>query len=91
MPKKANVSVEHVQAAATRADDLTYDLRDLADEIRAGRCDEMDKAVDLARKFAVLARVAADVAAVILTRKAMADERDELESSIRAQIAAEHG
>lgn len=89
MPKKANITDEQIGEAAVKADDLCYDLRDLAEEIRAGRADDFKEAVDLARRFATLARISADVAAVILTRKGMADQRTELEASLRAQIAAE--
>ena len=71
MPKKPDVTNVQIEAAAAKADDLAYDLRDLADEIRAGRCENFDKVNELSRKFATLARVAADVTSVILTRDTM--------------------
>lgn len=88
MPKKANITNEQVEASAVRADDMAYELRELADEIRAGRCDDLVKAVDLARKFTTLARLSADVAGAILTRKGMADDRAELEAKLRTETKA---
>jgi hypothetical protein len=87
MPKKANITNEEVETAATRADDLVYDLMGMAEEIRAGRCDDLAKAVEFGRKFTSLARVAADVANAILVRKEMSDMRTDLEANLRARVA----
>jgi hypothetical protein len=75
MPKKPNITNEQIEAVAQKASDLTFEIMDLAEEARAGRCDVVAKPEEMARAFASLARAAADAAVVVLVRKA-ADELD---------------
>lgn len=87
MPKKPNITNEQIEAVAQKASDLIFDIMEIAEEMRAGRCDKIAKPIDMAREFANLARVAADASGAILTRKVMSDDRDELEATLRKQIA----
>jgi len=91
MPKKANVTNEQIADAVARASDIIHEIMEIAEEIRAGRCDAIEKPLDMAREFTNLARVSADAAGAILVRKAMSDDRNELEATLRARIAADRG
>jgi hypothetical protein len=80
-------AIKAFEGVAQKAGDLIFEIMELADEMRAGRCDKIDKPIEMAREFANLARVAADASGAILTRKAMVDDRDELEVMLRKRIA----
>lgn len=83
MPKKPNVTSEQIESVAKKADDITFDIMDIAEEMRSGRCDPVAKPEEMARSFASLARAAADAAVVVLVRKA-ADELDADLQKLRA-------
>lgn len=86
MPKKQNLSHEHLSGLVQRADDLAMDLIDAANEIRAGRIDEILEPTEAARKFARLASEAADMAALVLMQ-AKRDELDRELKSLRQDVA----
>lgn len=87
MPRKPNVSAEAVNDLVSQADDLTMEMLNATEEIKAGRVDDLNGISDKARKLALLASHAADLAAMLLLR-ADIQERDRELKKLRAGEAS---
>ena len=87
MPKKSNITDEQIKDACAKADDVFFDLQNIAEEVRAARVDEITDIMERVRGLVNLSRVAADAAGALLYRKAMHDDRDQLRKELETRVA----
>jgi hypothetical protein len=88
MAKHKTVDVAEISDAARKADDLHYELLDLANRVRSSEL-EHGEMIEHARNLTNLARVASDLAGAILTSMAMQADRASIERRLKAQLAAQ--
>lgn len=89
MPKKVNIANVEVIGACDRADELFQELQNIAEEIRAGRCDEITDIQERIRSLVNLARIAADAGGALLYRQAMHQDRENLRKELEERLAAQ--
>ena len=78
MARTPQVTDAEIIAMQRSSEDLLTDMMDFAERIRNGHVERVENPEDYARHFALIARSAADMAAMILSAAAIQKQRDEL-------------
>jgi hypothetical protein len=78
MARLKHVTDADLNACLAAADDALMQMQDMVHRLRSGAVDRLTTPEDHAKKFAVIARDASDMAVFILITDAMQKQRDEL-------------
>ncbi len=89
MGKLPNVTVEELRAVDSTGSDLLYDVVDLNNRIEKGYVDDVEKPIELVRSLLATSRGLAELAAKLLFKAAMQEDKAELTKLLAERQALE--
>jgi hypothetical protein len=91
MPKLKNVTDAELTAALDSLDEPLQVMHDLSDRIEKGYCDEIAEPVRMVRTLLAANRATANLAAMVLFKLSLQEQRRETERLIRQRDGQQQG
>ncbi len=89
MPKLKNVTAEELDALSVGADSDTQVAYDYLNRMEQGYCEKIGSPIALATAFLRASQAMASLAAMILTKAQLQEQRAELEAELRKSAAGQ--